>query len=533
MALLTLESAGYTYPLAAQPALSDASLRIEEGTLTLLCGATGSGKSTLLRMMKKGLCDAGERSGAVYYDGAPLDQLADLRAVCEIGFVFQDANAQIVMDTVWHELAFSLENLALSQHAMRARIAEMAAFFGLEPLMEKPVETLSGGEKKRLCLASVMILRPRVLLLDEPISALDPVAARDVADMIGRIVRELGTTVLIAEHHMAECLPFADAMVYLKDGRVQASGAVDAVCAEIARQERALLPELCALYFKAPSGAMPRDVAAARRYLQGRDFSVSPRAVTAPGERVFALREVDFFYPGAALATLRGVSLTARAGESIALLGGNGAGKSTLLKLMARILAPTHGTAALLGKKLRHWGRAALYEHVAYLAQDPRLYFTRDSVAEELSATGAPPEDIAALSARFSLTALADARPEELSGGQQELLALALVLLPPSKILLLDEPTAGLDAAARQALCALLEERRRAGALILFATHDMEFAARAATRCAMLFQGALSADAPVRDFFAGQYFYTTPLRRALRERAPEALCAEELIPCGG
>lgn len=536
MAQIELHQVSYTYPMTEQPAVSDISLAVEEGDFVLLCGMTGSGKSTLLRLMKKGLCDAGVRIGELRYDDVCMDDLPERRAVCEVGFVFQDADSQIVMDTVWHELAFSLENLCLPQHVMRARIAEMAAFFGMENMMQKPVHELSGGEKKILCLASVLILRPRVLLLDEPVAALDPIAARELIEMIARIHRELGTTIVIAEHRLAEVLPLVTQMVYLENGRICASGSADTVCQTIWDRAPLLLPDIPALYFKDPHGSMPKDVHSARKYLQNMQFTVKEREEEIPGERIFSLRGVDFFYHAKERSVLHGLELFLQKGESLAILGGNGAGKSTLLKNMARILTPAHGSIALHGKKIKSYPRDEFYRRVGYLAQNPRLYFTRDTVRDELlraaQEVSATEEKTEQMIARFRLEPLLSRHPAELSGGQQEQLALALVLLAEPEILLLDEPTSGLDAMAKETLLEVFSAQRRAGVTLMFVTHDMEFASRAATRCVMLFGGEITASAPPREFFTEHYFYTTPLRRALRDRAPGALCAEDLMRCG-
>lgn len=536
MAQIELHRVSYTYPLAEEHAVSNISLTIEEGDFVLLCGMTGSGKSTLLRLMKKGLCDAGVREGEIYYNGERLEELPDRRAVCEVGFVFQDADSQIVMDTVWHELAFSLENLALPQNVMRARIAEMAAFFGLEAMMQKPVCELSGGEKKLLCLASVLILRPRVLLLDEPITALDPIAARDFIGMIERIHRELGTTIVLTEHCLAEILPLVTKMVYLERGEIRESGRADAVCRTIAASVPALLPDIPALFFREPFGdRMPLDVLSARKYLQNMRFTVKEKRQEPVGETVLSAQGIDFFYPTRERAVLHGLELFLQRGECLAILGGNGAGKSTLLKIIARILQQQHGKMLLHGKKAQSYAKNEFYRRVGYLAQNPRLYFTRDTVQDELlqaqKEVCASNPVVEEMIEQFRLRPLLARHPSELSGGQQELLALALVLLAQPEILLLDEPTSGLDAIAKDTLRKVLAAQRTCGVSIVFVTHDMEFAARAATRCVMLFGGEITASAPPRDFFTEHYFYTTPLRRALRERAPGALCAEDLERC--
>lgn len=524
----------------------------------MLCGPSGSGKTTLLRHLKRELTPVGTSSGTLTYKGQPLSGLPAAVAAGEIGMVFQSPDAQIVMDTVWHELAFSMENLGLPPAVMRTRLAEICGLFGLEPLLYRPVHELSGGQKQLMNLASVLLLQPKVLLLDEPTSQLDPVAAREFIMALQRLNEEMAVTVIISEHRLEEVLPLADRVLMLEDGKLLA----DAAPRLFAQQTGSgtltsagrYLPAASRLYLShAPEADsavpenIPLTVREGRRWLHslmaGTEAGASAelvnnltsRILSAPevysppspaAEPLLTCREVTFRYEKEGREVLRKLSLTLKQGELLAVMGGNGAGKSTLLYVLNGLMKPQRGKIELAKGKT-----------TGLLAQNPLLYFSYDTVAEELqhmgSYAGLSPEATAsrieALLEVFQLREVLQSHPHDLSGGQQQQTALAMMLLMKPDILLLDEPTKGLDPAAKDRLAALLQQLRGQGISILIVTHDVEFAAKHATRCALLFDGGITAEGTPAEFFSSNYFYTTAVNRMVRDWLPQALTLEDVI----
>lgn len=511
----------------------------------MLCGPSGSGKTTLLRHLKRELTPVGSSSGTLTYKGQPLSGLTAAVAAGEIGMVFQNPDAQIVMDTVWHELAFSMENLGLPPAVMRTRLAEICGLFGLEPLLYRPVHELSGGQKQLMNLASVLLLQPKVLLLDEPTSQLDPVAAREFMMALQRLNEEMAVTVIISEHRLEEVLPLADRVLMLEDGKLLAEAAPRL----FARQTGSgpltsagrYLPAASRLYLslapEADSAAtenIPLTVREGRRWIHslmaGTDAAAGAELVnnlnSPAAASLLTCREVTFRYEKEGREVLRKLTLTLKQGELLAVMGGNGAGKSTLLHVLNGLMKPQRGKIELAKGKT-----------TGLLAQNPLLYFSYDTVAEELehmgSYAGLSPEATAsrieALLEVFQLREVLQSHPHDLSGGQQQQAALAMMLLMKPDILLLDEPTKGLDPAAKDRLAALLQQLRGQGISILIVTHDVEFAAKHASRCALLFDGGITAEGTPAEFFSSNYFYTTAVNRIVRDWLPQALTLEDVI----
>ncbi|WP_051505226.1 ABC transporter ATP-binding protein [Paenibacillus durus] len=606
MEIVRAQELSFRYPGEERASLDGLSFGIKEGEFVVLCGPSGSGKTTLLRHLKRELTPVGEGSGAVFYRGRELSQLSPETAAGEIGMVFQNPEAQIVMETVWQELAFSMENMGLSPSVMRGRLAEMAGLFGLEPLLYKPVHELSGGQKQLVNLASVLLLHPRLLLLDEPTSQLDPVAAREFIYLLRRLNEELAMTVILSEHRLEEALPLADRVLLMENGRLAADGSpreiVRAAGSGLGEGRHAYLPAASRLYLALSSGSadvrpdtIPLTVREGKRWLEsaieeeqstrlvsatgpasgidrqatkasgptridadrldrlggssignmheevgpGENKRIgisSPRSVSGSfarrvqssrdGEALLECREVTFRYEKDGPEILRKLDFSLHRGELTAILGGNGAGKSTLLQLMAGLLKPQRG-------------RAALPKGVTagYLAQNPLLYFSYDTVLEELRhmakyaglSVSESEREIASLVDAFGLGGVLGSHPHDISGGEQQKAALAMVLLLQPDILLLDEPTKGLDPAAKEHLAELLRALADSGTSVTFVTHDVEFAARHASRCAMLFDGSISAEGPPEAFFGANYFYTTAVNRMVRDRLPQALTVEDVM----
>ena len=469
MDALTYRGFTFAYPHGA-PVLADVDWSVPAGAFAVLVGATGSGKTTLLRCAKPELAPVGERAGAVLLGGEPL---AAGGREPRIGYVSQDADNQIVCDKVWHELAFGLENLGTPPDDMRRRVAEVAHFFGMEPWFRRSAEELSGGQKALVCLASVLVMQPSVLLLDEPTAQLDPVAQKSFLHALFRLNRELGLTVVVATHSPEAMVDYATMAARVVGGRV-APASLDE--------------------FRYGRGEIAR---------KGREDAEGGRAASAPApEGAPALRFSDawFRYDRAADWVLRGLDLTLGEGRIHAIVGGNGCGKSTLLRAAA-------GTLRLERGKLAN----ALRADQALLPQNPKMLLVCDTVAEELAewadAGGYGPDAIARVAGQLGLAGLDDRHPYDLSGGQQQKLALAKLLLVEPRLLLMDEPTKGLDAPSRLEIARILRRLRAEGRTIVLVTHDVAFASRVADTMTMLFDGEVACTQPPAEFCERNLFY--------------------------
>lgn len=545
MEVIRVDQLSFYYPDTSAAALDNVSLSVKQGEFVVLCGASGCGKTTLLRHMKQEAQPTGMRTGTVFFDGLPLAELPAVTAAEQIGMVFQNPENQIVMDRVWHELAFSMENVGYGQAVMRKRLAEMSHFFGLEDLLHKSVHEISGGQKQLINLASVLLLQPKLLLLDEPTSQLDPVAARDFLQLIYRLNQEMSMTVIISEHRLEEVIPLADRIVMLDGGRVKFDAAPRELCQLIGSAEASTdlsyLPSVTKLYLSAepvsPSGHMkeiPLTVREGKQWLAGlggiqthppMQAEVLRNTRNDKQERLLACEEMTFKYEKDGPEVLKKLSLNVYENEFLAVMGGNGAGKTTMLQMMAGLLKPQRGRL----KKEKDI-------KVGYLAQNPLLYFSYDTVEEELQKMadyvklGDERENkINGIVAAMQIADILPKHPYDLSGGEQQRAALALVLLGEPDVLCLDEPTKGMDPIAKQRAAELLQQLCQSGKTIVMVTHDIEFAAEHATRCAMVFDGAISAEAAPALFFGSNYFYTTAINRTVREWLPDALTTGDVM----
>ncbi len=520
MAPVSVENLSFTYAGASSPAIRDVSFSVEAGEFAALCGPTGCGKSTLLRLLKREIAPLGLKSGRILLDGAEQDAIDPRRSAAAVGFVMQKPEEQIVTDKVWHELAFGLENLGMPQGEIAARVAETAAYFGIEDWFEQPTATLSGGQKQLVNLAGVIVMQPELLLLDEPTAQLDPIAASEFIAVLRRLNRELGLTVLIVEHRLEEIVPAADRLIVMEDGRVTDVGRPSDVIGRMGETPVSAAMPAAARFWQQTGGAggdpCPLDVRGGRRYLE-RNFANRIRSLPVPepperGDAALEFADVWFRYDRSSPDVLRGLTMTVRKGECFAVLGGNGSGKTTALSAAAGILKPYAGQIRVFGKKLRDWRNQSLYrECLAMLPQDVQTVFLCNSVREELAEVGADP---AALP--FDLSPILDRHPYDLSGGEQQLVALGKVLASKPRLLLLDEPTKGLDAGMKERLLGLLADLRASGMTVAAVTHDVEFAASFADRCALFFRGEAVSFGTPRELFSKNSFYTTAAARMTR-----------------
>lgn len=537
--IISIRHLTFSYPEQSTHALEDFSLTVQPGDFLVLCGPSGCGKSTLLRQLKTVLAPHGMRTGDIFFEDTPLNELDQRTQSQRIGFVQQSPENQIVTDKVWHELAFGLESLGCDTPTIRRRVAEMASFFGIQTWFYKNVTELSGGQKQLLNLASIMVMQPSVLILDEPTSQLDPIAASDFLSTLGKINRELGTTIILTEHRLEEAFPLATSVAVMDRGRLLCSGTPNEVGIALKNTGHAMflaMPTAMRVWAAVENDAdCPITVREGRNWLIGyaasRPLKALPSEVhhTYPDETAIHAEGVWFKYEKGLPDVVKGLSLTVKKGEFLALLGGNGAGKTTSMKLLVGLLNPYRGEVQTSGS-------------VGVLPQNPQTLFVKKTVREDLfeilkgKKLNVTDRDaaVARIVRLCRLEELLDRHPYDLSGGEQQRAALAKVLLLNPDILLMDEPTKGLDAEFKQVFSEILQILLRRGVTIFMVSHDIEFCARYAHRCALFFDGSIVTEATPRAFFSGNSFYTTSANRMARTLCPEAVTAEDVIAaCGG
>ena len=546
MQTFTITDLSFTYPTESVPALQNVSLSIEAGSFTVLCGRSGCGKSTLLRQLKPILQPHGTQTGTILFEGKSLSSLSQRTQSARIGFVLQNLDAQLVTDKVWHELAFGLESLGLSTPVIRRRVAEIASFFGIQNWFYKPVCELSGGQKQLVNLASVMALEPSVQLLDEPTSQLDPIAATDFLSTLGRINRELGTTIILSEHRLEDALALSTNVVFLERGRILDTGTASEVGSRLKAAGSDMfsaMPVPMRIYAGVPNDLpCPVTVAQGRQWLEAfsETHPLCPVPPAAPSEKregpaAVELDEAFFRYDKQSPDVVKALTLRAYPGELLAILGGNGTGKSTTMGLISGIHRAYRGKVSVLGTAPQE-----VSGKIALLPQDPQTLFVKNTVIEDLlSVLDDAPRDrrkaLALEKARLcELMELLERHPYDLSGGEQQRAALCKVLLREPEVLLLDEPTKGLDAEFKRVFARIIKRLCARGVCVIMVSHDAEFCASYASRCAMFFDGAIVAEGTPREFFSSGSFYTTSASRMARGLLPGAITPEDVIAaCGG
>ena len=553
MELYAIENLTFTYPEQTHTALVDVTLHIEQGEFVVLCGSSGSGKSTLLSHLKTVLTPHGVGSGRILFDGKNLTDIGLREQSARIGFVLQSPENQVVTDKVWHELAFGLESLGCDAETMGLRVAEMASFFGIQTWFHKNVTELSGGQKQLLNLASIMAMQPSVLILDEPTSQLDPIAASDFLATVAKINRELGTTIVLTEHRLDEVFPLADRAIVMEDGRIIADDKPNIVGETLARTQHKMflsMPVPMRIYAGIPNElACPITVREGRTWMDdlAKLKKIGPVGIKEPrtldDETMIQFDEAWFRYEENATDVIRGLSLAVKKGEFLAILGGNGTGKTTALSLISGIHAPYRGTVKLAGRPMDKISNSEKFGGLlGVLPQNPKALFVKKTVALDLyEALGErkltkqeKDVQVQRVVRICKLETLLQQHPYDLSGGEQQRAALAKVLLCNPQILLLDEPTKGLDAEFKQSFARTLRGLSRAGVTIVMVSHDIEFCAQYADQCALFFDGKIVARAAPQAFFAGNGFYTTAANRMARHLMPDAITPEDVIgACGG
>lgn len=527
--MIHFEHVTYTYPDAARPALRDVTLSIPAGAFVLVMGTSGAGKSTLLRSLN-GLVphfSGGTLTGRIAVDGFDPVALAPRGMSCAVGFVFQDPEAQFVMDRVEDEIAFALENAAIPPEEMHVRVEEALAQLHLTLLRQRKLETLSGGEKQRVAIASALALRPRILALDEPTSQLDPQSAAELLDALVRLNETLGLTVVLVEHRLERILPFVDQVIYLPDGDAPViTGAPRDVLPHVP-----LLPPLQALAQALAWSPLPLTLEEGRRFAihsstdeTGFSNLLKPVQSIDKNAAIVEARNLEVVY--GSMMALHGVDVALYAGEIVALLGRNGAGKTTLLKALVGLLRPNRGDTFVAGRSIAKTDVADVCQRVGYLPQDPNALLFADTVLDELHITlynhnipvDSAPIAPETLLERLGLADKAQQYPRDLSVGERQRVALGAIMVTQPGALLLDEPTRGLDYHAKAQLLDLLRAWREEGLAILLVTHDVELVAEAADRVVVMEQGTIVTQGNPAEVLRASPTFTPQIAQLFPER---------------
>lgn len=554
MAQFEIKDLNFYYPTEKKkPALSGINLNIKHGEYVTVCGRSGSGKTTLLKHLKSVLTPHGKRTGEIFFEGVPLERVGLREQSSKIGYVMQNPDNQIVTDKVWHELAFGLESLGTDQKTIRLRVAEMASYFGIQGWFHKNVNELSGGQKQLLNLASIMAMQPGVLILDEPTSQLDPIAASDFLNTVKKINRELRTTIIITEHRLEDIYYCSDKVVVMEKGKIIVNDEPRKAGEFLQKNQNemfAAMPTPVRIYYGVQENntdydKCPLTVREGAEWLD-RVFSEKKPEITSVEKEneidwdnikdpAILVKEAWFRYEKDCPDVLKGVTLQVPRNVLYAIVGGNGTGKSTLLKVISHICRPYRGKVLIEGKKVEKYRSAELFQGMlAMLPQDPQSLFAKKTVQEELEEmlSGSREQkkgEIEKMAELCDITGLLNSHPYDLSGGEQQRAALAKVLLTYPKILLLDEPTKGIDSFFKQEFADIMNCLKEQGVTIVMVSHDVEFCARYADLVSMFFDGGIVTTNTPNRFFSRNSFYTTAANRMSRHVFSNAITNEDVI----
>ena len=557
MEILRVDGLKFSYPNQLKKALNNINFSIDEGDFVLICGESGCGKSTLLRHLKPELSPHGQVSGDIYYYSQKINDYSSKQLASEIGYVLQNPDSQIVTDKVWHELAFGLENMGLDTQSIRLRVAEMASFFGIQGWFRKNVNDLSGGQKQLLNLASIMAMQPKILILDEPTSQLDPIAAKDFIDTLVRINKELSTTIIMTEHNLEDIYSVCDKVIVMEDGKVICNDTnykvADILSGDKNHKMFKSLPTPSKIYnqlngYLEGASKSPLTVKDCRQWLNDSmdevtitkldDSETEININEKDREIAIELKDVYFQYNKISEPTIRDLSFKVYKGEIYSILGGNGTGKSTTLSLVARQRKPQRGKIFINNIEMKKYNNKSLYENnLALLPQNPQSLFVFETVREDLEEVlilqnkdrEYIDKEVKRVSKLLDIEHLLEHHPYDLSGGELQRAGMAKVMLLNPKIILLDEPTKGLDAYCKEEIGKMLMKLRDMGVTIVVVSHDIEFSARYSDRCAMFFDGSIVSEGTPKEFFLGNNFYTTVSNRIARNIFEDTLIYEDVV----
>ena len=550
MEVFEIKNLNFRYPERKNNTLTDINLTVNQGEFVLVCGNSGCGKTTLLRLLKPLLSPYGDISGNIYFDGRQIGDLDTREQASLIGFVMQNPDNQIVTDKVWHELAFGAESLGMKQNEIRIRVSEMASFFGIQNWFYKDVSELSGGQKQMLNLASVMVMQPSVLILDEPTSQLDPISAGEFVNTLKKINRELGTTIILAEHRLEEVYAIADRIVVMDDGKIisdETPGNTGLILKKDNHPMYKALPTPVRVHGELDNVLpCPLNIREGRVWIEKyslehtADTDVIGNDVSVDGDTIIEIKDAYFRYGKDLPDVLKGFSLEVKKGELFSIVGGNGTGKSTALSVISALNTPYRGKVLLKGEKASDIRN--LYDGLlGVLPQNPQSVFVKKTVyldlMEILSDKNLSDKEaekkVMFVASLLRIEHILNSHPYDLSGGEQQRAALAKVLLTEPEILLLDEPTKGMDARFKEEFADILGELKAKGVTILMVTHDIEFAAEYSDRCGLMFDGSLTSVDTPGEFFKGKSFYTTSANRMARTVIPNAVTSDDIIRAFG
>lgn len=544
MEILCGENLSFKYLEGEKDAISRLNFTINKGEFVVIMGESGCGKSTLLKMIKSELLPAGQESGRLLYKGQEIEEVEERTKVSEIGFVMQNVDAQIVTDRVYHELAFVLESLSYKTEEIRLKVGEMASYFGIEDLFRKKTDELSGGEKQLVNLASVMVTGPELLLLDEPTSKLDPIAASEFISTLHKINVELGTTIVLVEHRLEEVFSIADRVMLMEEGKLLAFDKPRKVGKFLVNHKMiAGAPKAVALYKEMPIPEVncPLNVKEGKEYIRN-NFSNTKKNITekqenVSSEKILELKDIWFRYEKEESDVLRGVNLSVAKGEVFSLLGGNGAGKSTLFSVICGLQKPYRGKVLIDKLNTRKYKDKDFYgKKICMLPQEPINVFFKTQVYEDyidvLDSSFSLKEKeskIKKVADTLKIEGLVKRHPYDLSGGELQKCAIGKLLLLEPEIILLDEPTKGIDGCGKEELVKIIHQLKEKKVTVVTVTHDVEFAADISDRCGMLFDGEILAVETPHNFFGKNNFYTTAVNRMSKDIYDNVIKLEELV----
>jgi len=549
MEVYSIKNLSFSYPQQSKYALIDINLTINSGEFVTICGKSGCGKTTLLRHLKSILTPHGKRKGKICFYGQPLEEVDHRTQASKIGYVLQCPDNQIVTDKVWHELAFGLESLGYDNSTIRLRVAEMASFFGIQTWFHKNVTELSGGQKQLLNLASIMAMQPSVLILDEPTSQLDPIAAMDFMEIVKKINRELGITIILTEHRLEEVIPMSDRIIVMDEGSIIADDTPQKVGEMLSAMEHPMSVAMTTpmqIYARVRNNLpCPVTVKDGRKWIDtllgGKVVKREHNVIQHPPiskNVVIQLKDVWFKYEKNLPDVIKGLSMEVKEGQFYCIVGGNGTGKTTALSIISGLHRPYRGKVLVKGKNIANMNIRERYRsNLGVLPQNPQALFVKKTVEldlyEMLSDTKLTKEEkaekVKEVAEFAELDGLLQKHPYDLSGGEQQRAAIAKVLLLEPEVLLLDEPTKGIDGYFKEKLASLFKKLTSKRVTIVMVSHDIEFCAKYADICAMFFDGSIITSNSTKEFFAENSFYTTAANRMVRHICPDAVTIEDVI----